>query len=205
MSRYLDKLRQIKAERVRARSAVVGDPLVGLAATSPRPTRDDRPSPSGTLDWPIQASGASPAEELRDYGQGQQEGIPSPPEEFCSACGSGFWVRPAPAGSWQCGRCSPVEHCIESVFNPGGSMPPPADAALTAPVTVRAEIQPAPSNAKPIYWETDDSRILGPAVPEFLARDGEIFWISTTFEGKILWINADRLRAKEIDKIRVQR
>jgi hypothetical protein len=49
----------------------------------------------------------------------------------------------------------------------------------------------------PIYWETTDGNILGPAVPEFLARDGNTFWISTTFEGRIWWINADRLRSKK--------
>ena len=49
----------------------------------------------------------------------------------------------------------------------------------------------------PIYWETGTGQILGPAVPEYLARDGETFWIVTTFEGQIRWINADRLRSKK--------
>jgi len=48
----------------------------------------------------------------------------------------------------------------------------------------------------PIYWETGTGQILGPAVPECFARDGETFWIVTTFEGHIRWINADRLRSK---------
>lgn len=59
------------------------------------------------------------------------------------------------------------------------------------------EMQPAPSNAGAIYWETGDGRILGPAVPEFLGRDGKTFWIVTTFEEQILWINADRLRSRQ--------
>ena len=49
----------------------------------------------------------------------------------------------------------------------------------------------------PIYWESGIGQILGPAVPEYLARDGETFWIVTTFEGQIRWINADRLRSKK--------
>jgi hypothetical protein len=59
------------------------------------------------------------------------------------------------------------------------------------------EIQPAAPNARPIYWETGDGRILGPAVPEFLGRDGNAFWISTTFDGQMRWINADRLRSRQ--------
>lgn len=59
------------------------------------------------------------------------------------------------------------------------------------------EIQPAPSTAKAIFWETGTGRILGPAVPEFLARDGNAFWISTTFDGQIRWINSDRLRSRK--------
>ena len=58
------------------------------------------------------------------------------------------------------------------------------------------DIIPAASVAKPIYWETGDGRILGPATPEFLAKSGKQFWIVTTFEGQIRWINADQLRSK---------
>lgn len=61
----------------------------------------------------------------------------------------------------------------------------------------RAVIEPATPNAKPIYWETGDGHILGPAIPEFLGRDGETFWIVTTFENGTWWINADRLRSKK--------
>lgn len=48
-----------------------------------------------------------------------------------------------------------------------------------------------------IFWETGTGQILGPAVPEYLAKDGETFWIVTMFEGQIRWINADRLRSKK--------
>lgn len=46
------------------------------------------------------------------------------------------------------------------------------------------------------YWETSDGRILGPAIPEFLARDGSTFWIVTTFDHHIRWIHADLLRSQ---------
>lgn len=81
--------------------------------------------------------------------------------------------------------------------------PPPIASAMVAGennVTMpnqNFEIQSAAPNAKAIYWETGNGRILGPAVPEFLGRDGNTFWISTTFDGRIWWINADRLRSQK--------
>ncbi len=66
-----------------------------------------------------------------------------------------------------------------------------------APMIQNFELQPAAPNAKAIYWETGTGQILGPAIPEFLARDSNTFWISTTFEGQIRWINADRLRSRK--------
>lgn len=57
--------------------------------------------------------------------------------------------------------------------------------------------KPDGSSLSKIYWETGDGRILGPAVPQFLAREGSAFWLSATFEGQIRWINADRLRSKK--------
>lgn len=66
----------------------------------------------------------------------------------------------------------------------------------TAPAK-NAEIQPSAPNTKTIYWQTGDGRILGPATSEFLARDGDTFWIVTTFDGQIRWINADQLRSKK--------
>lgn len=65
----------------------------------------------------------------------------------------------------------------------------------TASAIQNFETQPAAPNAKAIYWETGNGRILGPAVPEFLGRDGNTFWVSVTFDDRIWWINADRLRS----------
>lgn len=87
---------------------------------------------------------------------------------------------------------APMTEPMVPAVTPGGNAPPYA-----APALKNIEVQPAASNARPIYWETGDGRILGPAVPEFLARDGETFWISTIFEGQIWWINADRLRSRK--------
>lgn len=56
---------------------------------------------------------------------------------------------------------------------------------------------PAAQNARMVYWETSDGRILGPAIPEYLARDGGSYWIVATFEEEIRWINADRLRSRK--------
>ncbi|MFO0777582.1 MAG: hypothetical protein U0223_08245 [Nitrospira sp.] len=57
--------------------------------------------------------------------------------------------------------------------------------------------EPAAPHARPIFWETGEGRILGPATPEFLGKSGGQFWIVTTFEVQIRWINADRLRSKK--------
>ena len=57
-------------------------------------------------------------------------------------------------------------------------------------------IEPAATNPKQFYWETGDGRILGPAVPECLAQVGSEFWIVTTFEAQLRWIQADRLRSR---------
>ena len=58
-------------------------------------------------------------------------------------------------------------------------------------------IEPAATNAKPIYWETAIGHIVGPAVPEFLAQVGEEFWIVTTYEAQPRWIRSDRLRSRK--------
>jgi len=57
-------------------------------------------------------------------------------------------------------------------------------------------IEPAAVNARPVYWETANGRILGPAVPECLAQVGAEFWIVATFEDQPRWIRADRLRSR---------
>jgi hypothetical protein len=80
---------------------------------------------------------------------------------------------------------------------PSGTLPPTALSSVLTPDPKSIHIEPAPLNAKGIYWETGTGRILGPAIPEFLARDGDSFWISTTFQQTIWWINADRLRSKK--------
>lgn len=73
----------------------------------------------------------------------------------------------------------------------------PAPAATTSRAIVcELATKPDGSPLSAIYWESGDGRILGPAIPEFLARSEEQFWMVTTFEGLTRWINADRLRSK---------
>lgn len=69
--------------------------------------------------------------------------------------------------------------------------------AATTGTTIEPAVRPDGSPLSALYWETGDGRIFGPAKPEFLARDGNAFCISTTFEGRIWWINADRLRSSQ--------
>jgi hypothetical protein len=64
-------------------------------------------------------------------------------------------------------------------------------------VVCEPALRPDGGPLTPIHWETGDGRILGPAVPEFFMRDGDSFWIVTTFEGQRWWINADQLRSRQ--------
>lgn len=81
-----------------------------------------------------------------------------------------------------------------------GSGRPHSEDFEQAPNHPKTVIEPAIRSdgrpLSPIFWETGTGQILGPAVPEYLGRDGNTFWIVTTFEGQIRWINADRLRSK---------
>lgn len=70
-------------------------------------------------------------------------------------------------------------------------------AILEKSVTIDPAMKTDGSPLSSIYWETGDGRILGPAVPEYLARDRNTFWIVVTFRGRIWWINADRLQSKK--------
>lgn len=129
-------------------------------------------------------------------------GLPSPdlqavPDRYCPRCGGGYWIRETSESAYQCGRCTPAEPHVESVYVPGGTTPPPEPPASRIRAVADLKIEPAASDAKAIYWQASTGRILGPAVPEFLARDGSTFWISTTFNGQILWIDADRLRSRK--------
>jgi|SRR5215472_10587110 len=62
-------------------------------------------------------------------------------------------------------------------------------------------IEPAHSEARPVFWEKADGSIVGPAKPEFLARVGsgphESYCVVATFEGLPVWIRSDFLRSKK--------
>jgi hypothetical protein len=68
------------------------------------------------------------------------------------------------------------------------------------PVVIKHAVKSDGRPLSAIHWETGDGRILGPAMPQFLARDGASFWIVTTFEGQFWWINADLLRSPKAFK-----
>lgn len=115
-------------------------------------------------------------------------------EEYCSRCGGGYWIRPTVEASYQCGRCVSSAARVETLFYPGGTRPPSSHKPSIG-FTQDSIIEPAPSNAKPIYWETGYGRILGPATPEFLVRSGNQFWIVTSFEGQARWFDTSLLRS----------
>lgn len=96
-------------------------------------------------------------------------------------------------------------------LEPGKPIDLPADRAtkLLACAGARARLVDEPvtieiaiPNARPIYWESATSEILGPAQPEFLAQTGTgtkstDFWVVVDFQGMPAWISADRLRSKQ--------
>jgi hypothetical protein len=57
--------------------------------------------------------------------------------------------------------------------------------------------EPAHPFAKPIYFEDFAGRILGPVIPEFLAKADDDFWIVTTWDCQTRWIRSDRLRSEQ--------
>lgn len=127
----------------------------------------------------------------------QTTSIPSAlPNGYCRECGGGRWIRETHESGWQCEQCHPVEPHVDFIYVPGGTHPP-AVHSQSGHFVAEPACKPDNTPLSPIYWETGTGRILGPAVPEFFARDGGSYWISTTFEGKIRWINADRLRSRK--------
>jgi hypothetical protein len=62
-------------------------------------------------------------------------------------------------------------------------------------------VNPAHPRGRQMYWEDIDGRILGPVVPEHLAkvrtRNGDSFWVIVTYDGLPRWIRSDRLRSKQ--------
>lgn len=162
--------------------------VAGVAATPTPIVTDMRPSPILTAEDGLTHKGASIASPV----------MPDSGSEptYCERCGGGYWIQVTHEAAFQCGRCLPSESRVETRFVPGGTPPPKSQPR--AVVSKRDLImEPAAPNARPIYWETGTGRILGPATPEFLARDGDTFWIVTTFDGQIRWINADQLRSKK--------
>lgn len=126
--------------------------------------------------------------------------LPPALDRYCLKCGGGSWIRPTSEAPYQCGRCIQSETHPEILDVPGGTAPPKAQSDTVkewASPIVEPAAKPDGSPLSPIYWETGDGRILGPAVPEYLARDRNTFWIVVTFSGQIRWIDADRLRSKK--------
>jgi len=115
---------------------------------------------------------------------------------YCERCGGGYWSRVTHKVLLQCGRCSSSDSRVETLFFPGGT-PLPKSQAVSTVSTADSTIEQAATHAKPVYWETGNGQILGPATPECLARSGDQFWVVTTFEGHIRWINAEQLRSKK--------
>lgn len=121
------------------------------------------------------------------------------PDRYCPRCGGGYWVRPTAKAPYQCGRCIPCRTRVETILLSGGTAPAKTAGKIekeSSPPIIEPSMKPDGSPLSPIYWQTGDGRILGPATPEFLAKADDQFWIVTTFEGHIRWINADRLRSK---------
>jgi len=92
-----------------------------------------------------------------------------------------------------------TERCqtCQAIVNPSWDTCAACQSPLTSSGTI---IEPAASNARPVYWERANGEILGPARPEFLAKVGngpkERYWVIAIYEGLPVWINATVLRSK---------
>jgi hypothetical protein len=76
-----------------------------------------------------------------------------------------------------------------------GSTPPHPPSMDTLEVCV----EPAATNAQPVYWQAKNGCIYGPGKPEFLARVGYgnavRFFVLVQHEGQLRFIESDRLRS----------
>ena len=92
-------------------------------------------------------------------------------------------------------------------LRPGKPMDLPEEQALRllvkAPTKVKVcspdvVVEPAASNAKPVFWEDVMGQIQEPASLEFLAKVGtgptERFWAVVIYQGAPRWLMSDRLR-----------
>ncbi len=65
-----------------------------------------------------------------------------------------------------------------------------------AEVVMEAALKPDGSPLSPVFWERAGA-IVGPGIPEFLAKAGEEFWIVVQFRGQACWVNANQLRSRQ--------
>lgn len=169
----------------------IPDTMLSVSSVSgPDPRKSATKSPSAEF------QGLEQAVPDHDIPIEPSAGIPSVPGLYCAKCGGGCWIRVTHDAPLQCGRCLPSETRVETLFFPGGTRPPSSRVSRTGSHT-DIIIEPAAPNARPVYWQTGDGRILGPAVPEFFLRDGEGYWISVTFKGHVRFIRDDRLRSRK--------
>lgn len=72
---------------------------------------------------------------------------------------------------------------------------------VDAPVSIEPAMKPGGSPLSPVYWETADTRIVGPAMPEYVVKVGTgltaEFWVIVSHEGTPRWVHSNRLRSKK--------
>lgn len=99
------------------------------------------------------------------------------------------------------GRCQACRAMVNPVWRHCAACHAPLEASSLQPITVEPALRPDGRPLSPVYWFSESTgRILGPAVPECVAKVGEgpgaTFWIVLTHEGQTRWIRADRLRSR---------
>ena len=61
-------------------------------------------------------------------------------------------------------------------------------------------IETATENPRPVYWERVNGSIVGPGIPEFMAKvdDGpkDSYWVVAQFAGQPIWVNSIVLRSR---------
>ena len=75
-------------------------------------------------------------------------------------------------------------------------VPAPAENQESRPnIPESVVVEPAHPNARPIYWQSGKV-IVGPAVPEYLGKLGERFFVFVEYQGHSIPIDSDRLRSR---------
>lgn len=83
------------------------------------------------------------------------------PAGLCITCGGGYCIRVTRIAEWQCGRCSPSESRVETVFVPDGTAPVEFREQPDTPrvPVLEPAVTPDGTQLSPVYWGVRDESL----------------------------------------------